>query len=1213
MRNSSLPGRPLWTTACAFFAVSFFALAGISELASARRPAESGGPTAENDPRPLSAADPWSARLDRLVAKYPSARRIEAGRPPGAFVALLSLSDPAVASPEQAIAQAKNGKLVVWVTAAATVNDPDPIEAILRLADEILSVSENPILKKCVVLLSPSLAGNEAAPAQTTSPLPSQGRPATTGQADYLDPQTPSVRAFLSVLREWNPSLVLLIEPSEMVVPKSVVTVAGPSRTTGNGQIVHFIRAELLRGLALPPDAIRSGFRRVAADEFAAEPAPRVLLDGPTYLSLRNIAALSLKYSPGSSTQSKVKCLDDCLLACLERACAQREKLRQTLTSSEPGRPRSQSAAKSGSVATSLARRTPPRANRERPARGPVALPYAYLFPMRFTQLTEALQQQGIEVEETREDIELDVESSRTLASRRSASPNSGPPNRVPSSAQSLTRRFAAGTAIVRTGQRLGRLVVFMLEPQPSSRFAPMGQVDAERELDMNRLPRPVPITRTAIRPLADTRRRDQPITFEQAFESDRPPNFAGSPVGGIQWLEDSRYFLQRKEGELRKVDAATGRSTPYRDKAAIGKALAALPAIGEKAAQDLANGAEANVNEARTAALLNYQNDLYYVRLDGTSAGRLTSSPQPEELARFSPDGQFVAFVRANDLFVVDIQTRTERALTRNGGERLLNGKADWVYYEEVFNRNWQAYWWSPNSRYLAFFQTDNSPVKNFTLVNDLTPDPTVERTPYPRPGEPNPRVRLAIVEVAGSTPVFADLSDYDTEGHLITGVGWWPDNSAAYCFVQDRAQTWLDVCSVPVAGGKLTRLFRDRTKAWVEAPSDLTFLKDGSFLITSERTGWQHIYHYDRTGKSLGAVTSGEWEARKIVDWDETNQWVYFTATKDNPLAENLYRAHLDGSELTRLTMEPGHHHITMSRAGDLFVDQWSNRTTPARTAVRRRDGTLLRMLDTNPVYLREEYRFGESRQFQIKTGDGFLLEAAWVKPPDFASTKKYPVWFTTYGGPHAPSISDSWGDGGLWDQTLAQAGIVVFHLDPRPASGKGAQSAWTAYRQLGVQELKDITEGIQWLKSQPWIDGRRIGMSGYSYGGFMTAYALTHSELFASGIAGAPPTDWRDYDTIYTERYMSTPQDNPEGYDSTSVVKAARNLHGQLLLVHGTIDDNVHPANTIKLAQALQEARKPFEMMFYPGFRHGIWSKHFQRQQYDFIRRTLRITSP
>jgi dipeptidyl-peptidase-4 len=314
------------------------------------------------------------------------------------------------------------------------------------------------------------------------------------------------------------------------------------------------------------------------------------------------------------------------------------------------------------------------------------------------------------------------------------------------------------------------------------------------------------------------------------------------------------------------------------------------------------------------------------------------------------------------------------------------------------------------------------------------------------------------------------------------------------------------------------------------------------------------------------------------------------------------------LDGSNLERLTSSAGEHRVTVSPKGTLFIDSHSSHISPTQVHLYRTDGSLGRTLDTNPVYALEEYRFGKLGLVQIKTPDDFELEGSLLKPADFNPAHRYPVWFMTYGGPHAPTIHDSWNPRRAHDELLAQMGFLVFHCDPRSASGKGACSTWTAYRQLGVQELKDIESAIGWLTQYPFVDSRRIGMSGHSYGGFMTAYALTHSKLFAAGIAGAPVTDWRNYDSIYTERYMNTPQENSDGYDSTSVVKAAANLYGKLLLVHGLMDDNVHLQNSAQFMQELQRADKDFEVMIYPRARHPMAGKHYQRLLIEFIQRTL-----
>ena len=400
---------------------------------------------------------------------------------------------------------------------------------------------------------------------------------------------------------------------------------------------------------------------------------------------------------------------------------------------------------------------------------------------------------------------------------------------------------------------------------------------------------------------------------------------------------------------------------------------------------------------------------------------------------------------------------------------------------------------------------------------------------------------------------------------------------------------------------------MFRDRTAAWVDPPLVPKFFEDGSFLVTSERSGWRHLYHYARGGALLGAATSGAWQVTRVHRLDEAAGCVYVSGSPETHRGTDLYRVPLDGSAPRRITTAGGVHRVRMSPSREMFVDRWSTRETPPRAALFELDGSRLRTIDSNPLPDLDAYRFQMSEALEIETRDGYRLDATLLKPPQFDPGKKYPVWFMTYGGPAAPTVRDLW-RGRAWDQVLAQEGFLVFRCDPRTASDKGAVSTWPVYRRLGVQELKDIVDAVKWLGSQPHVDATRIGMSGHSYGGFLTSYAMTHTKLFAAGIAGSPVTDWRDYDTIYTERYMSTPQDNPEGYSESSVVEAASQLHGRLLLLHGTLDDNVHIQNTYRLVRELQSANKQFELMVYPGSRHGIHGDHYLRLKFDFIRRVL-----
>ncbi|MFI4896489.1 MAG: S9 family peptidase, partial [Phycisphaerales bacterium JB059] len=710
--------------------------------------------------------------------------------------------------------------------------------------------------------------------------------------------------------------------------------------------------------------------------------------------------------------------------------------------------------------------------------------------------------------------------------------------------------------------------------------------------------------------PLPEDRETNKPITFDALYAKDRKDriNLNGAPVRIDRWI-DPEHYQQRKEGRTYKVHAATGRTEELdTDPDLIAEQLAAHPAIDEDDARRIARGSFAHPDPKHTRVVFTHAGDLYTANTDGSAVARLTATPEREEIPTLSPDGQFIAFVRENNLWVVDLDTQTERALTTGGADDHRFGKASWVYFEEIFWRNWKAYWWSPDSKKIAFFETDSASVPHFTIIHDGDEPQRAETVRYPKPGDRNPHVRVLVVDRAGGAPRPLDLSDYDEGAYLVSHVQWTPDARHVRLDIQDRAQTWLDLIHAPADGDEAKRLFRETTEAWVESQHDAKYLDDGSFILASERDGWRHLYRFNPDGSLKNQITSGEFEARTLHHIDEDAGWVYFSGTVDSHIAQNLYRVRLDGSDLTRLTHEPGSHAIQLAPDASMFIDRFSAFDAPTRVALRTIDGALIRWIDTNPVRDLDVYRRGDYALVEIPSDKGVTLQASLLTPPDFDPQHRYPVWFMTYAGPHAPSISDSWRGGRAYDHMLSQLGMVVFRMDPHPASGRGARSAWTAYKQLGVREMQDIEEAINWLKRFDYIDPDRIGMAGHSYGGFMTAYALTHSDLFAAGIAGAPVTSYRDYDSIYTERYMDTPQNNPEGYDATDISKAADNLHGRLLIAHGTMDDNVHFQNAVKLISALQEAEADFELMVYPGARHGGFGAHYRNLQLDFIRRHL-----
>jgi dipeptidyl-peptidase-4 len=638
-------------------------------------------------------------------------------------------------------------------------------------------------------------------------------------------------------------------------------------------------------------------------------------------------------------------------------------------------------------------------------------------------------------------------------------------------------------------------------------------------------------------------------------------------PIAGIAgWYDDNHYVVVRGS-QLFKVNVLTARESP-------------LP--------------------AKEAALWPIPDD------GGPSAWPQKGKPGPDEFP--SPDKKWIASVKAGNLYVTEAASGRKVQLTVDGNSVITNGKADWVYFEEIFHRSWRTNWWSPDSAHIAFLRCDDTKVPKFTLIDHTQRTQDLEETRYPKSGAANPTVKLGIADAEGGTVAWVDLGDYPDD-ILISRVGWLPDGKAAYFYVQNRIQTWLDVCTVGSAGGKPARLFRDSTKAWIEDLGELRFLKDGSFLVFSESSGYKHLYHRAADGKLKKQITTGNWDVRKLDKIDEAEGWVYFSGTRDGWLGTQAYRVKLDGGPIEKLTADPGTHEVQFSPGDHWFTDTFSTWDTPPEIRLCRADGSLVRVID-RPEQAKEQPKLGKHEFVQIKTADGFMLNATVLLPPDLDKTKKYPVWFKTYAGPHAPTIRNAFAPPAKSeDQTTAAAGYIVFRADPRSASGQGAVSAWTCYKQLGVQETRDIETAIQWLlDNYPAADAKRVGMSGHSYGGYITAYCLTHSKMFAAGIAGAPVTDWCNYDTIYTERYMDTPQNNPKGYEVSSVVKAAKNLHGRLLLIHGMRDDNVHMQNSIELMDEFQKANVDFEVMLYPHARHGIGGQHYQRLMTDFMKRTL-----
>ncbi|HEX7153478.1 MAG TPA: S9 family peptidase [Thermoanaerobaculia bacterium] len=700
-------------------------------------------------------------------------------------------------------------------------------------------------------------------------------------------------------------------------------------------------------------------------------------------------------------------------------------------------------------------------------------------------------------------------------------------------------------------------------------------------------------------------------LTLDAVYDPTNKVYFSGAVQSGFEWLDDTT-LLWPQQNERRELlgwtvfDVKTGRQRPYFEAAKMQKALEAA-GLSADVAKTAAKAKSFEFDAKRTAVVLDLADDLYVYHFGRNTVARITSAPGAEELAEFSPDGQKVAFVRNNNLYVTDLSGR-ERQLTTDGNARLLNGKLDYVYQEEIYGRGeWRAFWWSPDSSRIAFLQLDESRVPDHTVVEHLTPREGYETFPYPKAGEPNPLVKLFVVPASGGARVAMDTSRYAGE-HLIVNVSWAGD--ALTFQVQNREQTWLDLLRGD-AESATTVLLRETTAAWVDPLAAPVFLADGSFLWQSERSGFRHLYHY-RNGEAR-QVTNGEWEVRDFHGIDEKTGTIYFSGTERSVRDLDVYRINLDGSGLARISGVAGTHAALFNPSLTHYVDRWSDVRTPEQVRMHRADGHVTHVLEENRVTALAGYEIAWPELMEVPARDGVVMDAMMIRPPNFDPSKKYPVYHYVYGGPHAQEVRNSWrANRSMQHHLIAAQGVIVWMMDNRTASGKGARSAWGAYKNLGEPELRDIEDGIAWLKKQPYIDGDRIMIGGWSYGGFITAYALTHSKTFIGGVAGAPVTDWRNYDTVYTERMLLMPQNNPEGYRKSSPLFDAKDLHGRLLLIHGTTDDNVHLQNTIQFAYELQKAEKPFEMMLYATQRHTFMDpkmiKHMQATVLDFVRRVL-----
>jgi dipeptidyl-peptidase-4 len=676
-------------------------------------------------------------------------------------------------------------------------------------------------------------------------------------------------------------------------------------------------------------------------------------------------------------------------------------------------------------------------------------------------------------------------------------------------------------------------------------------------------------------------------------------PSLSGKLNRGVQWTPDGKTvsFLDSKgqakdeKSELCGLDVTTGQRRVLVSAEKMGTVLPP-----EKTKQSQATGlgrrAASQYEWAPNgeAILFIGSKALSWFELKTQAARTLVEGKDAIADAKISPDGKYVSFVRYHNLHVVNVADGKARAITIGGSEEIRKGELDWVYPEELAIKT--AYWWSPDSKRIAFLEMDERKVSKYPLVDFESYDGDADEERYPVPGGNNPVAHVYSVNVSGGKPTRMDTGAETNQ--YIPRVDWLKDSKRVAIQRLNRPQTQLDLLIADAETGKSSVLLTEKDAYWINVADDLYFLKDGKrFLWSSERSGFRHLYLYGLDGIEIAQLTKGDWEVTGVQAVDEAAGIVYFDGTEKTPLERHLYRVGLDGNGFARITKKDGMHAIQFSPDAAAFVDTYSNSMTPQQQWASKADGSAAIALNENKVAELTEYKLSPMEFIKVTTHDGMELNAWLIKPPNFDATKKYPVLVYTYGGPHAQVVLNQWGGTNfLWHQLMAQKGFVIFALDNRGSEGRGHFFEEPIHFRFGAQEMSDQRDGVAWLKMQPWVDAGRIGIWGWSYGGHMTLHAMFEDpEDFKAGFAGGPVTDWHYYDTIYTERYIGLLPQNEESYQSSSPIEKAGQLRGKLLIAHGTGDDNVHFANTLAVVGKLIESGKSVEVLPIPGRGHGV----------------------
>lgn len=678
-------------------------------------------------------------------------------------------------------------------------------------------------------------------------------------------------------------------------------------------------------------------------------------------------------------------------------------------------------------------------------------------------------------------------------------------------------------------------------------------------------------------------------LTNEHYFKNNFKGIVNALPAAAI-WIDDS-HFTYAKEGKNYFVDAKTG---------------------NEREATDLD---KKKSSENSTPTVYIKGNDLY-IKAAGIET-QLTNDSSIEVNPTLSPDAKYVAFTKNNDLYTINIVSNKVTRLTTDGSEVILNGYASWVYMEEILGRRSQycSFWWSPDSKQIAFFRSDDTKVPVYTITDATGQHGYVDNIRYPKVGDNNPEVKVGIVQATGGAITWADFNESDDQ---YFGLPYWkPDGNTLLVQWMNRKQNQLKIWEVNPLTGKKKPFLTEEQKTWInldDEGSRITFLQNGKgFIYLSDKSGYQQMYYYNMYGALVNAINKGKYVVTEMNYIDEKNNVIYFTARKENTARKDLYRVNINGKKLQRLTFgDYNHSNINLSPAASYFISNYSNAVTPTKIALIDNKGKIIKELFDSKGIDFKSTELATTELIRVLSDDSLYnlpMKITW--PINMEKGKKYPVLISIYGGPNAGTVMDVWSLTGT-QQWYAKEGLIQVAMDHRASGHFGKEGVNYMYHNLGYWEMKDYTTMAKWLIANGQADPTKICITGFSYGGYMSCYALTYgADVFTHGMAGGSVVDWSLYDSHYTERYMGTPTDNPAGYKTSSVLNYVSQYKGMLQIVHGIVDENVHMQNSIQLISKLQEEKKNFEFMVYSGGRHGWGGNkglHFQNLKTTFIYKYL-----